>query len=166
MSLKKLQLLAAFVAVASTAGCGGGGGGGRAGSVAIAPPPAPAPAPDIVTSVPTPTYAASSNELLAFNSLNSERARCGFGEVAQNANLDLSASNHRAYLVANQASSHSETPGNSGYTGATPQARAAVAGYSGSSIGEGVTTGIFSSQGTFGDGQRQVMRLMNCPTTA
>ena len=65
---------------ATLAACGGGGGD------APAPTPAPAPAPatlaDVVTSVPTPTYAAGSEALAAFNTLNAERSRCGFGMVA------------------------------------------------------------------------------------
>lgn len=156
-------LTAMFAAAAMLTACGGGGGGGTD-TGTPSPPPAPSPAPStsIVTQVPPATYAAGSNELLAFNRLNAERARCGFGLLAQNAKLDQAAQNHRAYLVANQVSGHNETAGQTGFTGATPQDRAMAAGYNGN-VGEAVTTGIFSAPQTFGDGDRQVLGLISLP---
>jgi hypothetical protein len=45
--------------------------------------------PDLQTTVPTPTYAPGSPELIAFNEINAVRASLGLGLVAQNAYLDL-----------------------------------------------------------------------------
>lgn len=162
MELNKKNLgtaAALFAAAFIVAGCGGGGGGS---DPAPSPAPAPAPASTIVTDVPAPTYAAGSNELLAFNTLNNERSRCGFGKLAQNAKLDQAASNHRAYLVANQSTGHAETAGLSGFTGADAQARANAVAYGGS-VGEAVTTGIFSTPASFGSGDRQTLGLIGLP---
>ena len=65
------------------------------------PAPAPAPAPafanqpaNLVGSVRSSTYAASSEELQAFNRLNAERSQCGFGLLAQSIQLDAAAKAH------------------------------------------------------------------------
>ncbi|HXD39862.1 MAG TPA: CAP domain-containing protein [Ramlibacter sp.] len=110
-----------------------------------------------MTQVPSPTYAALSSELLAFNRLNVERDRCGFGKVAQNAKLDASAAAHRAYIVTNQAFAHTETQGLPGFTGVNPFDRDVAQGYFGS-IAEDLSASV-SSPATFSDGERQTLVL-------
>jgi hypothetical protein len=154
---KELNVVAALLA-AVVAGCGGGGGD-SAPTTAAAPvaaptpvvstpvaPPAPvvvvAPAPavsvtasltvPIVTSVPTPTYAVGSEELAAFNLLNAERSRCGFGMLAQNSSLDMAAKSHADWLLRNGSYGHYETPGTPLYTGSEPVTRYVAAGYAAS----------------------------------
>lgn len=86
----------------------------------------------IVTSVPTPSYPAGSDALIAFEMLNRERSRCGFGMQRQNALLDRSAQGHVGYLALNAGLSnptHTQTVGRPGFTGATAADRARAAGY-------------------------------------
>ncbi len=53
----------------------------------------------------------------AFDRLNADRVKCGFGSVKQNALLDQAANNHSNYLKIHQVDQHEETPGWEGYTG-------------------------------------------------
>lgn len=125
----KLSLLSLSL-TAFVAACGGGGG-------AVAPTAspgtsaaAPAPATTVVT-VPTPgIYLAGSEQNNAFNLLNSERSRCGFGALQQNAQLDQSAGAHATFLTENGTYwGHDERADLPFFTGVTEAARALVAGY-------------------------------------
>jgi hypothetical protein len=152
---KKLTAVMALLAVVAS-GCGGGGGDSSpvaAGAPVVAPapvvstpvaPPAPVVVTSpvvtatasltvpIVTSVPTPTYAVGSEELAAFNLLNAERSRCGFGMLAQNAQVDLAAKSHADWQLKNGAYGHFETEGTPLYTGSTLEQRLVSAGYAAS----------------------------------
>lgn len=167
--------LAGMTAIVMTA-CGGGGnntginntGTGNTGStgstgvtctapqvlvngVCTTPAPSVTPA-NLQTSVPAPTYAASSNELAAFNEINAIRKLIGLGLLAQNALLDKSANNHMKYGVANPTSNpHFEDPLKAGFTGVSPTDRAAFVGYTGN-VGEVLS---------FGNGLDAVKGLMN-----
>lgn len=83
----------------------------------------------MVTSVPTPTYAVGSEELAAFNLLNAERLRCGFGMLAQNASLDVAAKGHADWLLRNGFVGHGEVANTPLFTGVDPFERFAAAGY-------------------------------------
>jgi hypothetical protein len=96
---------------------------------------------DLVASVPAPSYPAEGNEWLAFERLNRNRSTCGFGLLAQNAQLDAAASAHVKYVVENQIITHYETASSPGFTGTSPRARAAAAGYIGS-VGEELAAGL------------------------
>ncbi|BEP35314.1 hypothetical protein GmRootV59_22850 [Variovorax sp. V59] len=147
---------AALVILSACGGGGGGGGGGGIPLIGIAPPPAPdtgapppvqppvAPPPSqpgtddptagetastIVTSVPAPTYAVGSEELAAFNLLNAERGRCGFGLLAQNAHLDIAAAGHANFQLVNNLVGHFQDDAKPAFTGVTPTDRANAAGY-------------------------------------
>lgn len=99
---------------------------------------------NLVTSVAEASYPFLSDERKAWNVLNAERSRCGFGLVSQNALLDLAARNHRDYIIANPESRltpHTETPGRTGFTGIDPQNRTDAVGYRGIST-EGVRGSI------------------------
>ncbi|WP_407830463.1 spore germination YkwD domain-containing protein [Verminephrobacter aporrectodeae] len=89
----KNELLATLVAGVTLIVCGGAWGEG---GDTLAPA-----ASAIVTSVPAATYAASSSEALAYETLNAERSRCGFGLLAQNARLDQAATAHLNYSAQN-----------------------------------------------------------------
>ena len=138
---KKIGLPALFLAVAALTACGGGGSSGSTSPapapVTVAPAPTPAPAPAYatrlpVTSVPTPTYAAASFQLAAFNRINSIRSGLGLGMFAQNSIIDAAAQAHANYEKTNGPgnSAHLETTGLAGFTGATPGDRMSAAGYS------------------------------------
>ncbi len=105
----------------------------------------------IVTSIPATTYAAGSQEKLAFDYLNNARSTCGFGLLAQDTKLDAAAANHAAYITGNNDYSHYETQGNPGFTGYSSVERAAYMGYVGTlsevlagDISKGTTANSFS----------------------
>lgn len=125
---KMMKPALALTLAALLAACGGGGS-----SDADTGTPAPPPTSDDkpVTSVPAPTYPAGSVELASFNLLNQERGRCGFGLLAQSAQLDLAAQKHGRYMQVNQINSHDEDPAKPEFYGKDPSERAAKAGYVG-----------------------------------
>lgn len=149
-----LTVLACAIAAALSA-CGGGGGGGdstAASQSTPTPAPAPTPAPvvntsaTIVTNLPASTYAAGTPKAAAYEALNAERSRCGFGPLAQSAKLDLAAQNHADYLkraaqdlglaavfgpATNTSNAHLENGARPGFTGASVVERAGHAGYAG-----------------------------------
>ena len=129
---KTLALSITFAA--ALAACGGGGGG----TTTTATPTTPVPVANgtIVTSVPVATYAAGSDERIAYDYLNAERKKCGFGLLAQDTRLDAAAAAHVSYLLKNNVLGHIETAGLPGFTGVRPFDRAQSKGYTGASVGE------------------------------
>lgn len=110
-------------------GCGGGGSSTPAANVSQSSPTQVVPN-SLVSAVAPATY--TNDQAAAYNRLNAERSLCGFGLLAQNSNLDQSAAAHSLYEITNNSGeAHNETPGRPYFTGATPQARATAAGYSG-----------------------------------
>lgn len=142
LNMKTIAQLATMTTLAAMlAACGGGGGGGSTPT----PPTTPSGPSDadlaIQTSVPNPSYAVGSVELDSLNYLNTRRAACGFGLLAQNTSLDKAAAAHGNYILerykAGQLSQylgapHTEVNGLSGYTGASISDRQKVAGYTSS----------------------------------
>lgn len=126
---KASKLSISALALATLAACGGGGE-----DTTSAPPPAASTPPStynsvgVVNTVPAPYYA-SQEKADVVNRLNDDRARCGFGRLAQNAKLDVAAQGHADYLALNKAYSHTQAAGNPGFTGATPGDRFTAAGY-------------------------------------
>ena len=165
---KKTSLITfTAVALAAALTACGGGGGGTASTLTPAPTPTPTPVvvtSSIVTSVPTATYAPASEEQSAFDLLNAERSRCGFGKVAQNSKLDLAAKAHADWSLINNYYGHFETAAAPiGFTGVAPQDRAAAVGYSSVSVTEtqgGATTGQTSIVGL---GESSARGLMAVP---
>ena len=137
------------VAIAATlSACGGGGGGGT--PAATSAPVAPVVlASTLATTVLPTTY--SGEQATAFNLINAERNRCGFGVVAQDLNLDAAAASHAAYTPQSTITGedlHSEVPGRAGFTGVTPTDRAVAKGYAGTaSEGMGLGTGTTAVRG-------------------
>jgi hypothetical protein len=89
---------------------------------------------NLVTSVAEASYPFLSEDRKAWNVLNAERSRCGFGMVRQHPLLDVAARNHRDYMIANpgiENFGHTEIPGRTGFTGINPQDRTNAVGYSG-----------------------------------
>lgn len=146
---KTASLFPVILLTTTLASCGGGGGGGNA--------EAPVPSfQGVVTSVPAVTYTAEN--LAISNGIVAIRQVAG-GLLAQNAALDTAAAKHAAFLVENNLVSNATylaTPQTGGilgghfedsgasvmtnYTGASPQTRAAAAGYTGS-VAEVMTFG-------------------------
>lgn len=144
----RVGLLAAFALVLTA--CGGGGDGDNtapsqsaaaSGSTTGGSSTSVAP----VTTVPQADYSAQ-EKTDVFNRLNSDRARCGFGKLAQNAKLDVAAQGHADYLVLNNAYTHYQTVGNPGFTGVAPGDRFTAAGYVWTGIaGESIGTTYYGS---------------------
>lgn len=141
-----LKLLVSGVVVAALAGCGGGGNSGPASSnpVATTPtnptPPTPAStvqAAELQAATPA-AYPTGSVQATTFNEFNAFRAIEGLGPVRQNANIDIAAKNHAAYVQVNQsgADAHHEIAGKPGFTGVEPGDRMAAVGYAATSTTE------------------------------
>lgn len=174
------RALAAF-SCAAIAACGGGGGGGGGGALPVlastpasntgapaAPPPASATPNDgvqpstLVASVPPDTYGAGSEGRQAFELLNAERGRCGFGLVAQNAQLDAAAQAHADWQILNNQLSHTEVTGTPGFTGVTPLDRVSAAGYVAGGVGEEISS-LYYSGSIVGTGVFGVRALLALP---
>lgn len=91
----------------------------------------------VTTAPPAPTYASASEEEAAFNLLNAERSRCGFGYLAQNTQIDQAAGAHAQWQLFNQVISHFEDSAvyPTGFTGYSVLERLAYQSYT--DIGEG-----------------------------
>ena len=141
-----LKLLVSGVVIAALAGCGSGGNSGPASSNPVATTPTnPAPATPVSTvqaaelqAAAPAAYPTGSVQAVAFTEFNAFRAIEGLGPVRQNANIDIAAKNHAAYVQTNQsgADAHHEIAGKPGFTGAEPGDRMAAAGYAGASVTE------------------------------
>jgi uncharacterized protein YkwD len=151
-------LAAAALAVILTA-CGGGGGGeaGTTGSTNATPGGQESTQPTqqtttpaaLVSTVAEANYSAdswSTEKTAVFNVLNDDRARCGFGRLAQNAKLDAAAQAHAIYQATTGTFGHDETAGVSGYTGNTPIDRIIASGYRALFTDENTST---TAYGTF-----------------
>lgn len=102
----------------------------------------------LVTSVPAPVYPTNdpyaSEKVAVFNRLNDDRARCGFGKVAQNTKLDQAAQAHADYLALNKLQNgHTELENSPGFTGKTAGERMTHANYSYSAANEILTDQLF-----------------------
>ena len=185
-------IVATFLAL-SLAACGGGGGNGSVtpgalnvvattfeascadgtkptSTVSMEDAQGKCPATSTIVNDPLPvasTYAADSEELAAFNLLNQERSRCGFGTLKQNAALDLAAKNHVDWQFKNwnylfPSLSHQEARGTDGFTGFSPGDRAIFAGYElGGDIADEIAAPISTT--VVGRGIIGVRNLLNAP---
>ena len=117
------------------------------------------------TSSPTSSYAQGSEELAAFNFLNAERGRCGFGALAQNTRLDAAARAHADYQLVNGLFSHVEDAARfpSGFTGATVADRYTFQQYTGLGGAVDEIAGVTGSADTSGFGVQGIRNLLNAP---
>jgi uncharacterized protein YkwD len=93
----------------------------------------------IVTSVPPATYTANGDNAIIYAQMNTIRLAIGSGLLAENVDLDKSATAHLNYLALNgiaDPSFHVETSGQAGFTGVNPSDRMTAAGYNYSTTGE------------------------------
>ncbi len=152
-------LIAAFLFVLT--GCGGGGAAETSGNQGPNTNST-----DLQVGPQSSTY--TNLELAAaFDLLNSERARCGFGQLRQNTRLDAAAAGHANYLVANGPVGHIQTLGAPFFTGATPVDRARAANYSSNSaftIAEQIMF-LQTSSGSAATsmGSKSIRGLLNAP---
>lgn len=167
VELNKVARLSALSLAVALAACGGGGGGGTAATTTtpsvIA---ATAAVSTIVTSVPASTYLAGSEELAAYNLLNTERTSCGFGKLAQNTALDAAAKNHADWQLISNTQQHTEATGTPGFTGTTPTDQMVTTGYGTTSTIAYATSEIYSILGLSakaGVGTTGIQSLLNAP---
>lgn len=150
------------------AACGGGdsssgaaaapGGSSQVGTSAT-------PGSGLSTAAPTPSYASGTEEFAAFEFLNAERGRCGFGVLAQNTKLDAAARAHADYQLVNDLFSHVEDAAAhpAGFTGATVVDRYAFQQYTnlGGAVDE--ISGITGRADKTGFGIGGMRNLLNAP---
>lgn len=138
MKTRNFFLLLTAVALAGLTACGGGGDAG-------------------------PAAPAGSEDLAAFTLLNAEREHCGFGKLAQNAQLDAAARAHADYQVINSVISHEEVAGKPGFTGVLPPARIAAAGYADAGATADEIAGFIGTSQKAGLGEPALRNLLNAP---
>jgi hypothetical protein len=159
------KALCAAACLVALAACGGGSSGpaqSSLGTTQLAGSPSSGDsAGGFVSDVPAPTYAYGSDTWLAYERLSRNRTQCGFGPLAQSAQLDQAAAAHVDYVVKNQVITHYETAGLPGYTGYAPKDRAATAGYVGG-VGEIFAAGLLIPS-VFPHGDVITEMLMNVP---
>jgi hypothetical protein len=88
----------------------------------------------LVLTVPAASYPSTdifaADKLAVFNMLNDDRARCGFGKVAQASKLDQAAQLHSDYIARTKlGNDHLQQVGLPGFTGVTPGNRIEAIGY-------------------------------------
>lgn len=165
--MKVKNSLVAIACATFLAACGGGGGStstsGTTTPPVVTPPVVVVPPADLQTTVPVPTYAATSQELAFFNAYNDFRSQMGLGKLKQDVKLDQANQNHLAYILANtdldlaaidsktqRPIFHIEDPVRPKFTGVTEKERAAFTNYGGLYVGE---------SGSFGEGAGAVPAL-------
>lgn len=162
MTKYKLSFFAVAAASVLMSGCGGGGETPAAGGDNTAPPPPVVVEPSMEVRVTPANYTTGSEEALAFEFLNAERLRCGFGALKQNASLDQAALAHANWMLTYSTFSHTETADKPNYfTGATPTNRIIAAGYS--PIGGTEIIGFGTTPSKTGRGIRGLRELMATP---
>jgi uncharacterized protein YkwD len=173
---KKIALVTVALTAALT-GCGGGGGGSSSNTAPSngnnTTPTTPVPPvvdPNALqTTVPNPSYQASSLSLDAYNTLNDARTQYGVGLLAENAALNTSSTNHAKYVTGQFdagdyfAAGHSEDPTKAGFTGVTPADRASFAKYTGSSVGEALASFIQVDGVQSAPGKVAIENLLSAP---
>lgn len=166
-----IKLASSLVLASTLIACGGGST--TTSDAPIAPvPAAPAPvAPPSLGSTLIP-YAGpitsaflSTEEKAAFDYLNTERSRCGFGVLMENQALNAATRAHANYLITNDVFSHYEVAGKPEFTGVTPYERGLYQNYANKQVfayGE-VITGVMGLSNQAGYGVQSVARLLNAP---
>jgi uncharacterized protein YkwD len=120
----------------------------------------------IVSSAPAaPTYTGGSEELAAYNLLNSERNSCGFGYVSQSALVDAAAIAHAEWRMINWVSSHYENQGSypTGFTGYNGGDRITFQGYTNLGGWADDMTGVLGTSSKAGRGNATIRALLAAP---
>jgi uncharacterized protein YkwD len=106
-----------------------------------------------------------SEESAAFELLNSERTRCGFGTLAQNAQLEAAARGHADYQALHDIFTHEQDfslfP--QGFTGVRPMDRVTAAGYANAGAVADETVRFSGTVQKAGLGSRAVRDLLGAP---
>ena len=158
-----LTAAASVVALCLTA-CGGGGGGGDT-TAAVVPPPSNQPAVPAVT----PAVGVLDEEVAAFQLLNAERGRCGFGTLLRNTSLDAAARAHADYQAFYGIVDHLENASTMpvGFSGVFPVDRVLAKGYAQRQAEIGAVTdeitALIGASVKTGFGESGIRSLLNAP---
>ena len=119
----------------------------------------------VLAPAPTPTYPDGSEEAYAFQFLNTERSRCGFGTLVQNTQIDAAARSHADWGLLNWVFSHVEdvTKYPLGYTGHSPSDRITHQGYTNLRNAGEVMARYRGTSAKFGEGIAQMQGLLSAP---
>jgi hypothetical protein len=156
--LRFASLTSAAALTALLAACGGGGGGGDAATTPAIPANAANPAPGAVE-----------EDVAAFQLLNAERSRCGFGTLTRNPSLDAAARAHADYQAFHGIVDHLENASTMpvGFTGALPSERVIAKGYAPRLADIGPVadeiTALIGTSDKAGLGTSGVRSLLNAP---
>ena len=168
MTYSPFKFALSVIATSALIACGGGGGGSTApvsaAPVVIAPVAGTPAAADLVAAVAASTYspALQAEELSAFNTLNAERSRCGFGLLAHSPALDATAKGHADWQLINNFRGHFQSVGTPGFTGASPADRATAAGYAWTGLAD-ENTSLIGANVKAGYGASSVRTLLQAP---
>ena len=153
----RTRLITGAFAALVLSGCGGGS------EDDASAPQSAGPSSIVADPAPGTGYPAGPEEAAAFALLNAERSHCGFGTVAQNAQLDTAAKGHADYQLINHFSSHVQAPGRPGFTGEFPLDRVIAAGYRSPAAVYDLNTSVFGSSALAGRGRASVRLLLSAP---
>jgi hypothetical protein len=176
MKTNKKTIALAALAAAVLAACGGGGGRGSSssptssstgsgGSASSAPAIALLTPAGSAAGAYTPTGNLITDSVAYANSMRLQLGLKAFNQSATGpsgqpiADVATAAANHALYMYDNDYVGHDETAGSAGYTGATPAARVAAAGYTTNSVAE-IAAGI---GGAFTSSTQAVDALFDAP---
>lgn len=140
--------LAAIILAVSLAACGGGEDAESPTSASSTSQSGSVTSSTLVTAVSNADYGTTAEGLEkanVFAALNEDRARCGFGLLAQNTKLDIAAQAHADYVKLNAENSHNESAGMPGFTGIAPVDRGTAAGYTSASYSEMFGSSIYGT---------------------
>lgn len=119
-----------------------------------------------VTTVTAASYVVGSPEKEAYDYLNAELGRCGFGLKQEKPSLNIAAQGHADWQLVNNYSSHFQLNSTPGFTGVDPYDRIANAGYGARNSFVGADE-ISISNGTDDKniyaGRESIARLLNAP---
>jgi hypothetical protein len=167
-----LAALFGIIAVALSACGGGGGSSGNSNGPTYQ---------NAATTVTLPSYTVADSQTIA-TALSAIRGGSGAGLLVQNSALDQAAGAHSSYLITNNKvadvtyltslvsgtgilGAHYEAAAGTGFTGAAPQDRAAVAGFSGS-VTELISFGAASGAACITSQQNSVYHLLDLLSAA
>lgn len=119
----------------------------------------------VTGTAPASTYTGGSEELAAYNLLNSERNSCGFGYLAQSTLIDAAAVAHAEWRMINWVSSHYENQGSypTGYTGYNGGDRITYQGYSNIGGWADDMSGVVGTSTKTGRGIASIRALLGAP---
>lgn len=151
--MNKLLALSILATAVLLTGCGGGGGGGSAGGTTS------------TSSPDTSNLSGLAEDVQAFNYLNKERLRCGFGSLTRMTALDNAAKAHANWMIHTEQFGHTEDPTlyPAGFTGVSVSDRIDYQNAYPNGYKAFETIASLHGLGKTGEGVNSMSRLLNAP---